>query len=267
MEDLKEKDKEKDKELTREEEREKDFLDSNLRIQEKNQSELYRIDSTNNFVDFILEYFARLTKLSIENQQFNDRYSDYQKDLEVIKEQEAITKSIIKQLSKNGVAQVKISYSDKKNNDIDKTYDFSYDEKTKLISLTVTTSVKEQDKEKPKEKIEKFDFPFKKYYLEKEENNNSSEKNTQEVPKQEPPKEEKTETQNIKPEEKKEEKESQTNVWAEKVGNDKESSLDKNSPWNKENVTAGIDQNNPWLEKFSNDKESSLDIGLGIELE
>ena len=161
MEDLKEKDKEKDKELTREEEREKDFLDSNLRIQEKNQSELYRIDSTNNFVDFILEYFARLTKLSIENQQFNDRYSDYQKDLEVIKEQEAITKSIIKQLSKNGVAQVKISYSDKKNNDIDKTYDFSYDEKTKLISLTVTTSVKEQDKEKPKEKIEKFDFPFK----------------------------------------------------------------------------------------------------------
>ena len=67
MEDLKEKDKEKDKELTREEEREKDFLDSNLRIQEKNQSELYRIDSTNNFVDFILEYFARLTKLSIEN--------------------------------------------------------------------------------------------------------------------------------------------------------------------------------------------------------
>ena len=259
--------KKQEKELTREEERKNDFLKMNKYYEEKARKETYEAKIPQDIGEFIVEILLRLSKAEQERKAFLERYSDYQKDLEVIKEQEAITKSIIDQLSKNGVAQVKISYSDKKNNDIDKTYDFSYDEKTKLISLTVTTSVKEQDKEKPKEKIEKFDFPFKKYYLEKEENNNSSEKNTQEVPKQEASKEEKTETQNIKPEEKKEEKESPTNMWAEKVGNDKESSLDKNSPWNKENATSGIDKDNPWLEKFSNDKESSLDIGLGIELE
>lgn len=252
----------KEKELTREEEKEKDFLDSNLRFQEKNQSELYKIDNTNNFIDFLLEYLARISKLSIEKQQFDDRYSDYQKDLKVIKEQEAITKSIIGQLTKDGVAQVKISYSDKKNNNVDKVYDFSYNNDSKIISLTVTTLTAEKDKEKPKEKIEKFEFPFKKYYLEKEKNNNSSEKSTQE-----PSKEEKVETQNTKTEEKKEEKENSTNMWAEKVGNDKSSTLDKDNPWNKENATAGIDKDNPFFEKFSNDKESSLDIGLGIELE
>lgn len=256
-----------EKELTREEEREDLFLKINKYNEDKWRNETYEAKVPQDIGEFIVEILLRLGKAEQERMNFLERYSKYQKDLEVIKEQEAITKSIIGQLTKNGVAQVKISYSDKKHNDVDKIYDFSYNDKSKIISLNVTTLTHEKNKEKPKEKIEKFEFPFKKYYLEKEENNNSSEKNTQEVPKQELPKEEKTEIQNTKPEEKKEEKESQTNVWAEKVGNDKESSLDKNSPWNKENATSGIDKDNPWLEKFSNDKESSLDIGLGIELE
>lgn len=265
MEDLE--NKKQEKEMTREEEKEDIFLKINKYNENKWKNETYEAKVPQDIGEFIVEILLRLGKAEQERMAFLERYSKYQKDLEIIKEQEAITKSIIGQLSKTGVAQVKVSYSDKKNNNIDKIYDFSYDDKTKLISLAVTTSTKEQGKEKPKEKTEKFEFPFKKYYLEKEDKDKSSEKNSKEVLKQEPSKEEKTEPQNTQSQDKQQEakegakENATTNAWADKVN------PDKTNAWNKENMTAGIDKDNPFAEKFENDKRSSLDIGLGIELE
>lgn len=234
------------KELTREEEFEKKFESIERMKAEENAKQDYDVKEIVDLGEFIGEFLLRLGKAQAERDAFAKRYENFNNDILKIKEQEAITKSIAQQLYENNSASI-IKDSIK--------YDFSLDKNKENISLTITDVERNI-------KLEEVEFPFKKYYLEKDD---------KEIDEKEIPKKENAEKEI--PKEAKEVKETTVeNPWEKKLEKEKSNSLDldkADNPWDKPDKEVNsleLEETNPWTAKLEKDKSASKELDMGREI-
>ena len=221
-------------ELTREEEEKEKFLKIQQEIKEKNEKEHYRVNNVTDIGELVGEILIRLSRIEQEKMAEKERYDSLDKEISKIREQEGITKLIAEELYQNGTASIT------KDN---LKYDFSLDNDKKNISLTVT------DIEKNKT-LEEVQFPFKEYYLKKDDKEVAENNNKEIVPK-EIPIEYKEKKILIGYMEEPTEKKVPENSWEKSNEND-------NNPWEKASDTEK--SNNPWETKIENDKNDSKEL-------